>query len=374
MKKVKYFSIMYFLLFAGINISTTYGNLYFKEIGLTGGHISIIVSTSALITIISQPLLGKIGEKIENQVNLLKVIIIFSGIFFVLIGLKKNFIYIVIFNLCFSFFHYSLQPMLANISLEYVSKIQGNYGYIRSFGTVGFCISSVLFGLYGDYDSIFIVFAVISTLSFLVTLKLPKFKNQKKQVRRKLQLSKREVKLILAACLLNITYGVYFNFFGIYFTKELGGSLKLFGFLSAISTLAEIPFLFFWKNIKNRYSEEKIIIIVGLIGFVRWTLTLIVVSPLVQIFVQALHGAGFVVILTVMTTYISNNMYDDNKIIGQTLYAMITLISSKIVGGVIGGFVGDILGYKKIFVLLAIINILVIFICQKNIKQKILNK
>lgn len=377
MKTIKNFYILYILLFMSNNLANQYLNLYFKDIGLTGANISIIVAISGIGTIISQPLIGMLSDRSKNKNRILLYITLFSGIFFYVIKLNNNYVYLIIINFIFWFFYYSIQPLLTSITMDFLNDKE-DYGRIRVFGTIGAAIMALIYIFMNSTDYMFFIFLCICIFMIFFIRKLPKFsgangkgqKNIFKGVFNNLEI----ILFVIFASIINLTIGTFTSFYGIYFTQDLGGSLGMYSLSVFLFIIFEIPFLVFGNKIIERLGFFKVLSILGLVTISRWGLTYFFTNLYLQILVQFLHGFSFAFLFIIMNIYLEKSVDEKYRTSAQSLYVMCVLIASKIFGSLIGGFLGDFIGLRNVFFLLfiiSIINLLIfIFVYKKFCKKK----
>ncbi len=370
------YSIFFFFMYATSFVGMQYLNLYYKQVGFSCMDITKIIIISTICSIFSSLYLGYKFDSSKKKHIILFSILIGSLISFVIIAFTKSFLTVLISNIIFSMIYCSVQPLFTTVTLENLTKKCKKFGAVRIFGTIGFCVASIGIPLIKYKYTIFIsmgILMIILIIVFYFILKKDEISVDKKDKLKfnikKLFEDKILVKLILFVCLVNITMGAYFNFFGIYFTDELGYGKNMFGVLCAVSTLAEIPFLLFSEKIFNKFNVKQILITSGIITAIRWGLCAIFTSQMTLIAIQILHGLGFVVLMTTINVYITNNC--DKKYVGQiqSLFFVSTLVFSKVLGSIIGGVLPQIISYSNMFFMnvgICLASIVYLIFCVKT--------
>ncbi len=375
------YSIFFFFMYGTSFIAMQYLNLYYRQMGFSSVEITKVIVISTIFSIFSSLYLGYKFDNSNKKYNILYFVLIGSLFTFVGIAFFESFIGVLISNIIFSMIYCSMQPLFTTTTLENIKKKCKNFGIVRIFGTIGFCVSSIGIPLIRYEKGIFIsmvIYSIIMIIVFTIILKKDKIGSEKKK-KQKFKIKevfqdKITIKLILFVCLINVTMGAYFNFFGIYFTEELRISKNIFGVLCAVSTLAEIPFLLLSGKIFSKYNVKQILLVSGIITAVRWGLCGVFTSQLLLIIINLLHGFGFVVLMTTLNVYITNNCDEKNVGQQQSLFFISTLVFSKVFGSIIGGILPEIMSYKSMFfvnVLICVVSIifLLVFIKTKDLKS-----
>ncbi len=370
------YSIFYFFMFGSSFVAMQYLNLYYRQIGFNCGDISKVIIISTVFSIFSSLYLGYKFDRSNKKHCILYLILICSGVFFCSIIFLKSYVMILLFNIIFSMFYFSLQPLFTTVTLNNIKVIGKSYGVIRLFGTIGFCVTSVIIPIFKDENTIFYaMLLIISILLILFTIILKKdrinvpIKTNEKYKFKDIFKNKSINKFILYVCVINITLGAYFNFFGIYYTEQLGYSKQLYGVLSAVSTLAEIPFLLLADKIIKKYSTKNILMISGIGTGVRWLLCMFFTQPIILIVIQLLHGLGFIVLITTVNIFINNNC--EKKYLGstQSVFLIGTLVFAKVFGCIVGGMLPQYVGQRNVFLINFIICLVSVIILKLNVKE-----
>lgn len=374
-----FYSILYFLIFGSSFVSMQYINLYYKSIGLTMPQITAIIILSTLMSVISSFIIGYIFDRTDKKHFVIYGVFIVSGFLFYAISLRNEFYYVLILNVLFCMIYYSVQPLCVTITLCSLKNNCKNYGCTRLFGTIGYCVLSVIVPLITLENGLFYVMTVLTILMvivFTIILKKDQINVEIKQ-REKLNIkemfrNKNMIFFMLYVCVINITIGAYFNFFGIYFTENLGYTKQMYGVLIAVSTLSEIPFLLLSKRIMDRFTTKQILVTSGVITGVRWLLCYYFTGFISLLFIHMLHGFGFIVLMTTINVFINEKCQKKYLAQTQSIFFIQTLVFSKVFGSIIGGIFPIFFDMKHVFLLNFFICIIasVIFIFKG--KQKCL--
>lgn len=368
-----FYSIFYFLMFGSTFLAMQYINLYYKSINISSVNITIIICISTLISIFSGLFWGNLFDKTKKKHFVLYTLLLGTLIFFSAIAFFDKFMYILILNVCFSIFYYSLQPISTTITLENCKKKDLDYGKVRIFGTIGFCVISLLIPMIKYEKTVFVamfIVVILMIITFTIILKTEQINLPKKEKYsfdlKELFSNKQLIIYMMYVFVITISLGAHFSFFGIYFTDELAYSKNLFGILTFFSTLSEIPFLLFSKKIIKRCNTKTILLVSGFITSIRWLLCFITTNGIALIFIHMLHGFGFIVLMTTMNIYINENKKEKYKGQTQSIFFIGTLVFSKVLGSVTGGVLPMFISQRNIFILNFLVCIIATFVLFKT--------
>ncbi len=374
------YSIFFFLMYGTSFIAMQYLNLYYRHMGFDNVDITKIIVVSTLFAIVSSLYLGYKFDRTTKKHFVLYIILIGSAIAFSSIAFFESYYIIVICNVIFSMFYCSLQPLFTTVTLENIEKNCLHFGRVRLSGTIGYCVMSIIVPLFAYDKSLFIFMMILSLLMIIVFTIILKTDEINKEVKgkrdfqiKKIFADRTIIKLMLVVCVVNITLGVYFNFFGIYFTEELGYSKGAYGLLCSVATLAEVPFLLLSGKIFERFNIKTVLSVSIIFTIIRWVLCMIVEGKLALTFVQLLHGGGFIVLMTTINVYITNNC--DKKYVAtlQSVFFIGTLVFSKVFGSIIGGYLTKIISFRNVFTINIVICFFALVLLLVFIKKKDLN-
>lgn len=348
------FLLLYAVAYMGHAVYTTFFPVYLDNIGLSKTSIATLLSIGPLVAILAQPVWGSIGDRSKKKNQVLQLLLFGSGISVLLLSLSDHYIYLMVIICLVSFFQTSIYPISDALTLEYLSETNWNFGPIRLAGTVGFAIMSVLFGMLvkEEMTGIFIVYCTVMLLAVLICFCLPKVKGHQsggKKVSMWVLFKNRKLVLFLAiSFIVQVTLGYYYAFFPIYY-REMGADNALLGWSMVISAMSELPFLLFAHKLIKKFGIPIILLSTAFFAGLRWLLLYFVNNPYMVLPIQMLHGALFIVLTVTMAMFINEEVPKELKASGQTLYGLISVGVSRVVGSIIGGVTSDYVGLRDVF-------------------------
>lgn len=355
-KNILLFMLLYFLVYMGDTQYGSYLPLYLDRLGYDSAKIGAILAVAPMISMVFQPIWGIISDRASSKNRVLAIMLIgASAVFFLIPYTGAYLVVLMALIILFNIFRSSTHGVTDAITLEYLESSGGRYGPIRMCATVGYAVMSIIAGILAakKLESIFWLFAVPSVAAALLLFRLPTVRGhytRGEKVSLRPVLARRELLMLAGIGLLfQSTSGFYSSFYSLYFTNDLGGSTQLLGVIVSLSAFAELPFLIFSDRLVERYGIKNLMLAACLVGAVRWVLTALVSNPYLQLGVQMLHGMNSIVFLFCMAVYINQSMPQQLKASGQTFYAFIVGIGSRIVGSWLGGLLCSYLPKKTVF-------------------------
>lgn len=255
--------LMYNFYFLSYSLFSTLISVYMLDKGFSASDVSLVVSASFLTSMLVQPIMGMLNDKIGiKRVTLMSfVVIILGAIFFM--GATSLWSLVL---------WYSMVMMLVNgvNPVMDILAVQSpyTYGKIRIWGTIGYALGSQLAGLIYQYISpvaMFIVFIVMMVISILGTLgvNLPHDKAREEKE-----------KVSVWTIFQNRTYLYYLLIVSLYsgvgntghtyipsMLEHAGMSVGLATTVVSISVICESPLIFFSYLFMDKVPVKKLLLI-----------------------------------------------------------------------------------------------------------------
>lgn len=254
--------LMYNFYFLSYSLFSTLISVYMLDKGFSASDVSLVVSASFLTSMVLQPFLGLLNDRIGiKRVTLISFIVIILGALFFM---RAS-------SLWSLLLWYSLVMMLINgvnpVMDILAAQSPYTYGKIRIWGTIGYAIGSQLSGLIYQYISpiaIFIVFIGTMVISILGTLGINPPHDQ---------ISKHKEKLSIWRMFKNRTYLYYLLIVALYsgvgntghtyipsMLEHAGMSVGLVTTVVSISVICESPLIFFSYLFMDKIAVKKLLL------------------------------------------------------------------------------------------------------------------
>ncbi len=142
-------SVFWFTFFGALGIFFPYYSLYLNEnAGLSGTQLGLVLSVMPLVGIVAQPFWGQVADRTGARGPLVAFLCMVAATGFVLLGLAPGFVLILLAAVFLAFFSTPVIPLSVSVALA-AFRFSGPhaYGFARSWGTVGFLVSVLVFPL-----------------------------------------------------------------------------------------------------------------------------------------------------------------------------------------------------------------------------------
>ncbi|MBF7050298.1 MFS transporter [Streptococcus sp. HF-2466] len=360
--------LMYNFYFLAYALFSTLISVYMLDKGYSASQVSLVVSASFFSSMIVQPLMGILNDKIG-----IKKVTIYS---FLLINIAAIF-FMQANNLLLLTVWYSAVLMLVNgvnpVMDVLAARSPYTYGKIRIWGTFGYAMGSQLAGLIYKFISpqaIFIVFISMMCVSILGVFGIEPKHNQgsKKATQMKNGSSIGKIfknKTYLFYLLIVALYSGVGNTGHTYIPSMLehsGLSVNMATTVVAISVICESPLIFFSYLFMDKVPIKKLLYIplgILLLQYVIYGLDLGLTSKIL-LTLMSKHATGMLLIM--VTLKIVANVVDENYLVTaialvQTARNLGTILIQNIAGDLI-----DQSGYEMMSFFLAGVMIAVIIL------------
>ena len=358
--------LMYNFYFLAYALFSTLISVYMLDKGYSASQVSLVVSASFFSSMIVQPLMGILNDKIG-----IKKVTIYS---FLLINITAIF-FMQANNLLLLTVWYSAVLMLVNgvnpVMDVLAARSPYTYGKIRIWGTFGYAMGSQLAGLIYKFISpqaIFIVFIGMMCVSILGVFGIDPKHNQgsKKATQMKNDSSIGKIfknKTYLFYLLIVALYSGVGNTGHTYIPSMLehsGLSVNMATTVVAISVICESPLIFFSYLFMDKVPIKKLLYIplgILLLQYVIYGLDLGLTSKIL-LTLMSKHATGMLLIM--VTLKIVANIVDENYLVTaialvQTARNLGTILIQNIAGDII-----DKSGYEMMSFFLAGVMVLVL--------------
>ncbi len=353
---------VFMCIYMGLATWRVFYNVFLEENNFTGAEIGIINAILQSTIFIIVPLWSLVADKRGIRPTL-SWLCVATAILMLLLGQIKVFWILLIYIPLLSIFHQPLGPLNDALAVEF-SKTSSkyNYGKLRTWGSLGWAVASVLSGylfLYIPVDYVFplTAFFFISTIFFL---RIP----AKRKVIYKpdfqpfnLRYLYRNKQLFTFICILFL-YGIACSpinsFLNLYFT-ELGANNKIIGYAYAIQAFIEIPFFIIGEMLMRRLGSRRIIIISLVVMVVRMLLYGLAPSVSLGLALGALQGITLSFLLVGAVDYIHKLLPEGKYAMCQSIIWGVYFGIGQSTGNVIIGFLKDMSGMTTVMWTFAIL-------------------
>ena len=336
------FYIFYIVVFCAMAIQGSFMGLYLTEMGVPVRIMGIINGVTQIVSLITLPILGRIADRAPSKNLVMDTGYIITIAIFIAFMFVRNITAIVLLRFIFTIISTPLNSVYDTIAMEQARLRGWDYQPMRWMGTLGYSVMSYVSGfiINGNIKTIFPVMIVCYLGTFIVGVMLPVSPNTMRIIaspnepRNKESvysiLKDREVRNVLIMFFIYSLAGTTNNtYFGNY-TQSLSGTLTMIGIAHAILGFSEFPFhLGPGKKWLEKLGVEKSMVMVLLVGTVRWTICALTNNATVLMWTMALNGIMLVPIIIGMSKFLFEHAPEGLKVTAQTsLRSTISVIAT----------------------------------------------
>ncbi|MEJ2706378.1 MAG: major facilitator superfamily domain-containing protein 6 [Anaerolineales bacterium] len=335
--------------------------LYYERMGLNGIQIGILASIPVLISTTTVMVWGGLADRFGWHSRIMRINLLLCAVSILLLSTAGSFQAIIPFIACYALFNSPLVPLLDSAALNAVEGSRYSYGQLRVWGSIGWSISTVGVGFIIQRFAIqwlFYSYAAFMLVTFFLSLWLPVHSA-------KLQTSLRAglknlvgylpfVLFLVSVLFISMTLSAANAFLSIYL-DEIGTNESSIGLAWAISSLSEIPIMFFSAYIVRKVGSGGLLKIAFFAFIVRWLLLSLIRTPVLALIVQVLHGITFGGYLIGSVTYINDRAAEGIRTTALAIFNLTGFGVGSILGSLLGGFVVEVGGTVWLFRMLSLV-------------------
>lgn len=301
-----------------------------------------------MITFITQPLWGLVGDYWGNLPALFSVLVLITGACISIFAFLPTTGIFYLLPILIGLFQGPLSPMLNSMGIRILGEGKQNWGLTRLWGSIGFATVSLLMGSIFALkpQALFLGYGLGSLLTAFVVFNLP-FQPAKIKEKKRFSLSG----------LKNVLHGPFSGFLAAMFIVQLGQYLpsnflslvmidrgstsSLVGLVWSITALVEIPTLIGSGYLLKKYSPQRLLIWAGLFNALRLALFGLAFHPILMLIIQAFEGIAYATFLVCLVLIVDDLIPPEFHVTGFTLQMAFGEILPQLLAGLIGGQIYD---------------------------------
>ncbi|HEX8826122.1 MAG TPA: MFS transporter [Archangium sp.] len=355
----------YSLYFGAVGIVLPFLPAYLESLALSVTQIGLLLSLSPLLALVAPHLWGHLADRTGRPHRVLAVLAVgacagFSPLLFV-----DRFPALVVTFAAYAFFASSITPLVDSLALQHVAHTGGSYAHLRLFGSLGFVLSSSLFGLAVDSVGRATVLAPLVLLAALALWSLtlrdghapPRTEDVHPLAGFQL-LAHRDLRWLLAGTALHwIACAPYHGTFSI-FVVSLGLPPSVTGVSAALGVTAELAVMLLYPRVAERIAPRHLLALSFAVSALRWGGLSVASSPSVIAALSLLHGMTFGAFYVASIAFVARRVPPHLRASGQGLFAAVTFGLGGLVGYATAGAGYDWLGGHRLFAVAAVLELL----------------
>ena len=342
---MRYYSLyaFYFIYFI-MNGASAFIPKYYGEIGLSDGQIGLLSSVPTLAALVFMPALGALSDRVPRKRYLLSVLLLVMALACFSVVFCSNFLMLLVAVSAYMTFYVSASPVSTTISLEYCAQINRPYGPIRLMGTLGYQAGALLVGilLSKSLGNLYPLMGAAVLAACAITFLMPNIEghqHHRKKVPLRRLFADSHIRWL---CLMILFASVTSQFYNAFFAKHLGDlgmSNAVVSWITLLSVLPELPFLFFGDRIAQRTSIWNWLLVGFAVNGVRW-LGLAFSTSVAPIIAFQLLGVTVLGCFEFMPAfYLNRRVPAELAGSAQSMLSLTVFGAGKVLGGLLGGLI-----------------------------------
>jgi len=342
------FYILYFIYLG----TSSFQSRYFSEIGMTDSQIGLISSIPAIAGLAAQPVWGTFSDRVQHKRTILILGSGAAGIALIATGFLSGFLPVLIGMTLITVSLICVIPTANSIAMEYSSTLMGP---LRMTGTIGYQIGAVALGfiLTASLHGLMQIMGVLMLLCALLARFEPPVKGHqfgREKVSYIAVFRDKKILFLLITLLICTTTTQYYNTFFVKMLGDLGFDNATTGIITFVSIFFEIPFLFFSHKLYKKATLWTWLLIGMAVNAVRFaclgfaeTLPLILLINIPTVTVMGCFEFF-------PALYLNDAVDEKLKGSAQSALNLSFAGGAKLLGSLLGGFLGDTYGLQTGFV------------------------
>ena len=340
-------SMYYFLYYGAISILFPFLALFYQSQGLSGGQIGLLAAISPIISFFGAPLWTGAADASRRH----KLVAMLSTVGVVIVTFIfpsiSSFSGLLLMISLFAIFGAPTGSLVDAAVLTMLGNRKERYGRIRLWGTIGYGVIAPFAGnLIGrlGLNWAFWGYAILMLGGLLVITQIPfRQSHSNGSFRgglRVLFANQSWMLFLVMVFIAGIGMATINNYLFVYM-QSLGASKTLMGFALTVSTISEIPAMFFSDRLLRRFGARGMLVIAMTTIGLRLLFYSLTTQPWVVLVIQLVHGLTFAAIYTAGVHYADTIAPPGMKSTTQGMFSGTLMGFGSAAGGLLGGLLLD---------------------------------
>lgn len=336
-------SAFYFMYFGALSFLMPFLALYYQSAGYSGSQIGLLTGIAPLITLVGGPFWTGVADSTRRHKTIITAAIAAAIGLALLVPHINSFAILFGLVVLFSFFSSPIVSLADSATMFMLGEEKHRYGQIRLWGSVGWGLVALLagniieqFGL--DWPFYGYAIGMGGALLVAITLHFPLQKTAasfKKGI--STLLSSKNWMLFLLMVLLGGIGMATVNSYLFVYMGNLGLNNTLMGLALTISTLSEIPVMFFASRFLKRFNPRDLLLASLIIIGARLLLYAVSTQAWQILLIQLIHGFTFPLIWMAGVSYADKVAPPGLSATAQGMFGSTLMGVGAALGGLLGG-------------------------------------
>lgn len=349
----------YLVHYAAIASITPFLVLHYREQGVSGLRLGVLVAVAPLMSLVGAPLLAALGDALRRPRGMLVAALTTAIVASQVIRWSPAYLWlaggVVLFSLAMS----PVVPTVDAMVIEGLGAERHRYGRFRAWGSVGWAVTAPIAGWLTDRAGLraaFVVFPLLTlvTITLVSGFDIEHASGEKVAWWRLGEFSGgRWREFLMVGFLAGLVTTVSMQYLFLYF-DDLGATRGMIGIALMVSAVSEPLVMWGSRRLLSRWDSASLIGAALVTLAIRLVLNGLVGSPWGLVAVQILHGPSYALLWVGAVTKAGELAPEGRAGAAQgVMGAMLTGLGPA-VGGVIGGVIYSAVGAPGLFRMAAI--------------------
>jgi PPP family 3-phenylpropionic acid transporter len=349
--------LFYLLYYAAASFTLPFIILYFQGLGFKAYQIGILAGMIPLVTLVGAPFWTRLADAKGRHKLIMRLTILGVIIMVITFSMIKTYGLVLLISVLYAFFLSPVIPLADNATMAMLAHERNLYGRVRLGGTIGWGLMSPVASFIIQSYGIRWAFwgsAMLMVLMLLISQKFT-FGNQMQDTAisgdvRQVFTNRRWLPFLSLAFVCGVGLASI-NSYLFPYMEQLGIPRATMGIALLISTIGELPVLFFTNRLLKRFGAYRLLVLGMMVTSVRLLLYAGLNSTAGILAFQLLNGMTYPMIWVAGVTYADENAPEGMKATAQGLFGAMVLGIGAAMGGLVGGLMlGSIGGQWMYFI------------------------
>jgi PPP family 3-phenylpropionic acid transporter len=375
MKKVPAFTF-YFLYYAALAHLMPFIVLYYQHLGFNGAQIGLLAGMSPLITLVGAPLWTGVADATRRHRLVMSLAIAIAIALALVFPSLKTLSPVILLVALVSFFGAPITSLSDSATLSMLAGEKEMYGRVRLGGTIGWGLAAPIAGRLVETHGLKLAFWGYAALMFLALIISQRFVFGQSSEDASIQggvrtlMSNRRWMFFLALAFVGGIGFASINNYLFPYLQELKASETTMGIALTLSTLSELPVLFFADRLLRRLQAHGLLVLAMTITGVRLLLYAILSFPAGVLVFQLLNGLTFPAVWVAGVSYADENAPAGMSATAQGLFGAMVFGFGAAAGGFIGGLLLESIGGQGmyfVFGVMVLVSVAIITLFERRL-------
>jgi MFS transporter, PPP family, 3-phenylpropionic acid transporter len=344
----------YFLHFGALGITLPFLPAYLSSLSLSATQVGLLLALNPLLSLVMPPIWGHLADRTGRPDRVLTLLAVGACVCFAPLLFVEHFATLVTVLAAYAVFVTSVPAIADALTLHRVAQVGGSYAHLRLFGSVGFVLTTTLFGfatVRPDRLTVLVPLGLIAAYAlWSLSIHAPAVPGAAVSPLAGLRLLRhRDLRLLLGAtCLHWIACAPFNGLFSLH-VRALGLPPSVVGLASGLGVAAEVAVMLLYPRLARRIAPRHLLFLAFAASALRWAGMAVTESAGAIVALSVLHGLTFGAFYVAAVAFMAQRVPLQLRASGQALFAAVSFGLGGLVGFTTSGLGYDLLGGHRLF-------------------------